>query len=171
MYLYYVRVRNKWRSKNKINPSPDAKCVPHTKSKFSSFQRCHKMTCIRWRKHFRVDMDSDGSNNHLETLLFPVWCLFWDETEKREERREKRQEGKNNFPFWRAEWLCVGELAVHTKMKRKCHSFEILQSKLTFYLSYCQRKAEERWESKREMERRERRGKRKRHRWGRGALG
>lgn len=86
---------------------------------------------------------------------------------KRRGREKNRQEGKKQLPFWRAEWLCVGELAVHTKMKRNCLGFEILQSKLTFYLSYCQGKAEERWERVKERGKgRQRGGKRKRHRWG-----
>lgn len=70
---------------------------------------------------------------------------FFKTRQKRERRRERKTRRKKQLPFWRVEWLCVGELAVDTKMKRNCHSFEILQSKLTFYLRHCQRKAEKRW--------------------------
>lgn len=83
--------------------------------------------------------------------VFPrVSCLvsFLRRDRKRRGRLKKKKidRKEKTTSFWRAEWLCVGELAVHTKMKRKCLSFEILQSKLTFYLSHCQGKAEGRWE-------------------------
>lgn len=108
----------------------------------------------------------------LKCCLFSPEChVFFEEGQKGERRKKEKQskdrKEKNNFPLKIAEWLCVGELGVHTKMKRNWHSFEILQSKLTFYLSilsHCQSKAEERGErgSKREVEKRGEKGERRR---------
>lgn len=72
----------------------------HTKKADCIYFTGVKKTSRIWRRRF--DMSWVSGNNHLEAPHFPESkvCFLWDETEKHEKKRQKRQEGKKNkFPF------------------------------------------------------------------------